>query len=166
MLQPQLRDYLAQHHVHYQVIPHVPTYTSQDTAESAHISGMRLAKTLIVDADNELKMVVMPAPYMLDMEELAESLGVNQVYLAQEKDFKSLFPRCEIGAMPPFGNLYGIEVFVSRGLANQQTFYFTGGNHEELIEMEFATFVRLVDPIIINRGFKLDTVQHYSRHNH
>ena len=120
--------------------------TAQEIAALAHIPGKELAKTVIVKVDNELAMVVLPASEMVRLDHLRESLGTEFVELAEEDEFKSAFPDCETGAMPPFGNLYGMNVFVSQALREDDEIAFNAGSHSELIRLTYADYERLVHP--------------------
>ena len=116
MTETRLIDFLDKEHVKYVTIGHSPAFTAQEIAALAHIPGKELAKTVIVKVDNELAMVVLPASEMVRLDHLRESLGTEFVELAEEDEFKGAFPDCETGAMPPFGNLYGMKVFVDQSL--------------------------------------------------
>lgn len=142
----RLKEFLDNQHVKYVTIIHSPAYTSLEIAASAHIPGRALAKTTIVKIDNKLAMAVLPANAMVDLDRLREVTGAKWVTIADEYEFKNLFPGCEIGAMPPFGNLYDMEVFVSYELTREQDIAFNAGSHTELIKMTYQDFNRLVKP--------------------
>jgi Ala-tRNA(Pro) deacylase len=143
-----LRDYLDTHHIKYQCIAHSPTYTAQEIAAAAHISGKQLAKTVIIKIGDQLAMVVLPADDHINFAALKELTGQANIDLARESDFKTTFPECEVGAMPPFGNLYGIPVFVSNRLSHGKI-AFNSGSHSELVQMSYTDFERLVKPEVI-----------------
>lgn len=143
-----LREFLENHHVKYVAIPHSPGYTAQEIAASAHISGKKMAKTVIVKIGSQLAMVVLPANHHVNFASLRETTGQTDIDLARESDFKSKFPECELGAMPPFGNLYGMPVYVSNHLS-QDTIVFNSGSHAELVQMNYQDFMDLVKPKII-----------------
>lgn len=145
-----LTDLLEQEHVRYTVIPHTPAYTAQEVAASAHVPGRELAKTVIVKVDGRLAMVVLPATEQVRTEALCKALGARDVALADEDEFDARFPDCETGAMPPFGNLYGLEVFVSPRLAQDEEICFNAGSHEELIRMRYRDFERIAHPVPAN----------------
>ena len=145
----RLKHCLDNHHVKYMTIKHSPTYTAQDTAESAHIRGSELAKTVMVKLDGRLAMAVLPASQKLNLNLLKEVTGAREAELAQEEEFKDKFPECEPGAMPPFGNLYGMEVFAAETLAADEEIAFNSGSHTELVRMSYKDFERLVEPRII-----------------
>lgn len=145
----KLKDYLDEQNVKYIVILHSQAFTAQEIAASAHIPGKEFAKTVILKMDNKMAMAVLPSSYKIDLEKCKEALGATSVQLAMEEEFKYLFPECEIGAMPPFGNLYNMETFVAESLINNKEIAFNAGNHQELIKVAFEDFMRLVKPKVI-----------------
>lgn len=144
MIMPKLTSYLDNAHVHYDVHTHDLAYTAQEIAQRTHINGMNFAKTVIVRADGKLSMIVMPAPYNIDFNQIAGVIGCQTVQLAFEYEFEDEFPDCEPGAMPPFGNLFKMKVFVADELAQQDHIYFNAGDHRELVEISFKDFQHLV----------------------
>jgi Ala-tRNA(Pro) deacylase len=145
----KLKEFLDRYHTKYVNISHSPAYTAQEIAASVHIPGQELAKTVIVKLDGELAMAVLPASSRLDLALLKEAAGARQVELASEPEFKDLFPDCEIGAMPPFGNLYGLPVYVAQTLTDDREIAFNAGTHSELIRMAYSDFERLVEPVVV-----------------
>ncbi|MEZ6193681.1 MAG: YbaK/EbsC family protein [Phycisphaerales bacterium] len=145
----RLREYLDSHEVRYVVLSHSPAYTAQEIARAAHIPGQEMAKTVMVRLDDELVMIVMPAPAKIRFDFLRRASGAVQVELAREKDFAGLFPGCELGAMPPFGNLYEVPVIVDEALAEDEDIFFNAGTHTELIRMKYADFEALVKPTVM-----------------
>jgi Ala-tRNA(Pro) deacylase len=145
----RLREYLDSHNILYIVISHSPAYTAQEVASVAHIPGQEMAKTVMVRLDGELVMVVMPAPTKIRFDVLRAATGATQVELARERDFAEMFPGCELGAMPPFGNLYEVPVIVDETLAEDKEICFNAGTHTELIRMSYADFEKLVKPTVI-----------------
>lgn len=146
MPEPRLKDFLDTENVKYVTIGHSPAYTAQEIAATAHIPGKELAKTVIVKVDGELAMVVLPASEKVRLDHVRETLGAKNVELADEDEFKKAFPDCETGAMPPFGNLYGMNVFVSQVLREDDEIAFNAGSHSELIRLPYADYERLVHP--------------------
>lgn len=145
-----LKEFLENHHVKYSCISHSPGFTAQEIAASAHISGKLLAKTVIIKLGNsQLAMVVLPANEHVNFAALKEAVGASNADLARESDFKGKFPECEVGAMPPFGNLYNMPVFVSNHLAEHDQIVFNSGSHSELMKLSYQDFMRLVNPKII-----------------
>ncbi|WP_405227055.1 aminoacyl-tRNA deacylase [Lentisalinibacter sediminis] len=142
----RLKEFLDRENVKYVTIGHSPAFTAQEIAERAHIPGKELAKTVMVKIDGELAMIVVPASDHVKLVHLTEALGADEVELAGEYEFKERFPDCETGAMPPFGNLYDMKVFVSAALREDDEIAFNAGSHSELIRMAYADFERLVNP--------------------
>jgi len=145
----KVRAFLDQHHIKFVVISHSKAYTAQGIAAIAHIRGQELAKTVIVKLDGALAMVVLPASYQVDLLALKKVVGVKDASLASEREFKQHFPDCETGAMPPFGNLYGIPVYVDKTLTLDKEIAFNAGTHFELIRMDYLDFNRLVEPEVM-----------------
>jgi Ala-tRNA(Pro) deacylase len=141
-----LQTFLDRHQVKYVTIRHSPAFTAQEIAASAHIPGKQLAKTVIVKLDGQLAMAVLPASDTVDVERLKAAAGARTVALASEPDFQDRFPECEVGAMPPFGNLYGLDVWVAARLAEDEEIAFNAGDHTELMRMAYRDFDRLVHP--------------------
>lgn len=142
----KLKEYLDANRIRYVSIRHSPAYTAQEIAASAHISGRDMAKAVIVKIENQPAMVVLPANRKVVLADLREALGADQVKLATEEEFQTLFPDCEIGAMPPFGNLYGLDTYAAPSLMQEQEIAFNAGTHTEVIKMASADFNRLVHP--------------------
>ena len=141
-----LQTFLDRHQVRYVTIRHSPAFTAQEIAVSAHIPGKQLAKSVIVKFDGQLAMAVLPASDTVDVERLKAAAGARTVALASEPDFQDRFPECEVGAMPPFGNLYGLDVWVAARLAEDEEIAFNAGDHTELMRMAYRDFDRLVHP--------------------
>ena len=146
MPETRLIDFLDKEHVKYVTIGHSPAYTAQEIAALTHTPGKDFAKTVIVKVDGELAMVVLPASDMVRLDHLRQALGTEYVELADEDEFKSAFPDCETGAMPPFGNLYGMRVFVDQALREDDEIAFNAGSHDEMIRLPYAEYERLVHP--------------------
>ncbi len=145
----KLRDFLDSNHIRYFIISHSPVYTAQEVAASAHIPGKELAKTVMVTIDGKLAMAVLPASYKLDFDKLKDAAGTRDALLASEEDFADMFPGCEVGAMPPFGNLYGMKTYVAEELAGDEEIVFNAGNHMELLRLSYADFEQLVKPLVV-----------------
>ena len=145
----KLREFLDQNNIKYLVISHSVAYTAQGIAALTHIPGKELAKTVMVMVDGRLAMAVVPASYRVDLFKLKRYLGAATVELASESEFRDRFPDCETGAMPPFGNLYGMDVFADESLALDKEIVFNAGSHRELVRMSFADFRDLVRPAIL-----------------
>jgi Ala-tRNA(Pro) deacylase len=142
----KLKEFLDSNNIRYVIIKHPLAYTAQEVAASARIPGKALAKTVMVKIDGKMAMAVLPASYKVDFKLLKEASGAKRVELASEQEFMDMFYECEVGAMPPFGNLYGMEVFVAESLAENEEIVFNAGSHLELIRLSFKDFERLVKP--------------------
>jgi Ala-tRNA(Pro) deacylase len=149
----KLKEFLDGKHAKYVTISHSPAYTAQEVAASAHVRGKDMAKTVMVTLDGRMAMVVLPASRKIGFDLLCEASGADNVQLASERAFSDMFPGCEVGAMPPFGNLYGVEVFASKLLANDTEIAFNAGTHTELVRMAYDDFVRLVNPKVTRVAF-------------
>jgi len=145
----KLQEFLDRNQVKYISIKHSPAFTAQEIAASAHIPGQEVAKTVVVKLDGELALVVLPAPEMVRMEHLKAETGAEQVELASEEEFRDRFPDCEVGAMPPFGNLYGMDTYVEKSLTGDEEIAFNGGTHTELVKMAFSDYRSLAQPKIL-----------------
>jgi Ala-tRNA(Pro) deacylase len=145
----KLTEFLNGNNIKYVTISHSPAYTAQQIAASAHLPGKELAKTVIVKIDDKRAMAVLPASSKVNFDALKNAAGAKKAELASEEEFKRMFPDCEIGAMPPFGNLYGMEVFASETLAQDEEVAFNAGSHTELVRLAYKDFARLVNPRVI-----------------
>ncbi len=146
MASRKLFEYLDSQHVKYVVIKHSPAFTAQEIAAKAHVPGREMAKTVMVNVDGKLAMAVLPAASLVNLDVLREIVGAKTVELAAEKDFRAAFPDCEPGAMPPFGNLYGLDVYVAPRLTLDDEIAFNACSHTELVRMAYADFAALVRP--------------------
>ncbi|MFQ5568052.1 MAG: aminoacyl-tRNA deacylase [Rhodothermales bacterium] len=146
----KLKSFLDRFDIKYLTITHSRAYTALEVAASAHIPGKEMAKTVMIKIEGKMAMAVLPASYQVDFELLREAIGADLVELASEEEFGSLFPECELGAMPPFGNLYGMDVYVAESLAEDEEIAFNAGSHTELIKLAYADFARLVNPTILH----------------
>jgi Ala-tRNA(Pro) deacylase len=145
----RLENYLRENQVRFEEHHHPRAVSAQEVAASEHVPGRMLAKTVMVLADREMVMLALPAPYQVDLEKAAAALGVDEVRLAEEEEFEDSFPDCEVGAMPPFGNLYGVPVYVEKTLAEDETIVFRSGTHTETMSVTYTDFERLVEPIVV-----------------
>lgn len=145
----KVKDYLDTNNIKYVIISHSPAYTAMEVAQSAHVPGKDLAKTVMIKIDGSMTMIVLPASYKIDFDLLQEITGARKIELAAEKEFKSIFPYCEVGAMPPFGNLYNLGVYVTESLTHDKEIAFPAGNHSELIKMDYSDFKKLVRPKVL-----------------
>lgn len=145
----KLKDHLDSQKIKYVTLSHSPAFTAMEVAESAHVPGRALAKTVMVKLDGRMAMAVLPSTLKVDLNLLRESAGAEEAMLATEAEFKSLFPDCETGAMPPFGNLYGMDVYVSPSLAEDDQIAFNAGSHTEVMRLAYQDFERLVKPRVV-----------------
>ena len=149
MIAKKLKNFLDERKVKYVTLAHSPAYTAQEIAEQAHISGHVLAKTVMVVIDGAMAMAVLPSDHRVHLDDLCDLTDTDDVRLAREDEFKSLFPDCELGAMPPFGNLYDMSVYVSPLLAEEHEIAFNAGSHTEIIRMAFHDYDRIVRPRVV-----------------
>ena len=145
----KLKEYLDGEKIKYVTISHSPAFTAMEVAQSAHVPGRELAKTVMVELDGRMAMAVLPSTRKVDLNLLRESIGAREARLASEAEFKSLFPDCETGAMPPFGNLYGLEVYISPRLADDEQVAFNAGSHTEVMRLAYRDFERLAKPQVV-----------------
>lgn len=145
-----LLNYLDENNVGYVTLYHSPAYTAQGIAGLAHIPGQELAKTVIVLLDGKLVMAVLPANYHVDLMLLKKWAKAKTVELASEEEFQGRFAGCETGAMPPFGNIFGIPVYAERSLEKDKEIAFNAGTHRELIRMRWEDYKRLVQPTMMS----------------
>lgn len=145
----KLKAVLDENKVRYVTIIHSRAYTAQEVAAAAHVKGKELAKTVMVKVDGKMAMAVLPASHRIDFAALKEITGARELGLAAEQEFKGLFPDCEPGAMPPFGNLWGMEVYVSAKLSLDKEIAFNAGSHTELMRLSYEDFERLVHPKVM-----------------
>lgn len=147
MILRQLQTYLDDHHIKYQVLAHSPAYTAQELAAVEHIPGQQVAKVVMVrKKDTGMPvMLVLPATYQVDFVKLSTVIE-TEVYLEPEREFHDLFPGCETGAEPPFGNLFGLQTFVDDSLTQDEEIVFNGGTHWQTVRMRYDDFTQLVHP--------------------
>jgi len=144
----RLENYLRENQVPFEEQHHPRAVTSQEVAASEHVPGRMLAKTVMVLADGEMVMLALPVPYQVDLEKATAALGVDEVPLAEEEEFEDTFSDCEVGAMPPFGNLYGVPIYVEKTLAEDETIVFRSGTHTETMSVSYSDFERLMEPTV------------------
>src|SRR5690625_3051635 len=150
----RLINYLDEHDKKYVVIKHSPAFTAQEVAASAHIPGKDMLKTVMVKIDGEMKMVVLPSTHDVDFNFMKETMEVSEVELATEEEFETMFPDCELGAMPPFGNFYDMETLVAESLTEDEEVAFNAGTHKELVQMNYRDYEELVAPQVLPIGVK------------
>lgn len=145
----KLKDFLDKNKVKYLSCTHSPAFTAQEIAAASHIPGKELAKTVIIKVDDRMAMAVLPASYHIDFDLLKKGLGAKTIKLAAEDEFKDMFPGCVVGAMPPFGNLFGMDVYAADSLSENEDISFNAGTHTELISLKYKDFERLVQPKVL-----------------
>jgi Ala-tRNA(Pro) deacylase len=146
----KLKAFLDSRGIRYVSIQHSMAFTSAEVAASAHVKGRDFAKTVIVKIEGAMAMIVLPANRRLVLHDLREMLATDHVRLATEAEFKGAFPDCELGAMPPFGNLYGMPVYVAASLSDETEIAFNAGTHTEVIKLAYADFEQLVSPMVLD----------------
>ena len=146
----KMKEFLDEHGIKYVTFQHSPAYTAQEIAQSAHISGKNLAKVVMLIVDGKMAMAVVPASHQVNLQSLRAAANARTVKLANEEEFKDMFPDCDTGAMPPFGCLYGMDVLVSEALAEDEAIAFNAGTHTELVGLAYRDFERLVQPKLGN----------------
>lgn len=144
----KLKRFLDESGVQYETLPHPEAFTAQETAAAAHVPGKDMAKTVMVTLDGDMAMVVLPATRRVSLDRVKEVTGATAVALADEAEFGEMFPSCEPGAMPPFGNLWDIAVFVDHRLREDERIAFPAGTHHELVRLAYSDYERLVDPVV------------------
>ena len=150
----RLKSYLDDQQVQYHVLAHHERFTAAEIAEALHLPGRMLAKVVVVKADGRTLMVALDANSKVDLEALSDAVGATWVELATEDELRTQFPDCEVGAMPPFGNLYDVPVIVDTDLAEDKEIVFEAGNHHEAIKLAYSDFDRLVHPTVVSVGLR------------
>lgn len=146
----RLIEYLEQNKVWFVPMSHPRAYTAQEIAAAQHVPGREMAKTVILRVDQDFAMIVIPATERIDLKVLKEELPYKEIAFASEYEFAWLFPDSEVGAMPPFGNLYNLPVFVDRTLSEDTEIVFNAGTHANTIRMKYEDFIALVKPQIVD----------------
>jgi Ala-tRNA(Pro) deacylase len=144
----RMEQYLRENGVDFEVQTHAQAFTMQEVAAALHVPGNQVAKVVMVKADDDKVMAVLPAPYRLNIDLLRDLVGAKRARLAKEEEFADLFPDCATGAMPPFGNLYDVPVYADRSMAEEPDMVFRIGTHRETMKIAYADFVQLVKPVL------------------
>lgn len=148
-LNEQLKRFLDQQKIAYQTLPHREVFTAQEVAATAHVSGRQLAKVVVVRENGRgYLMVVLPAACRVDLTALKNVTGMRKLSLAPEEEFVRLFPDCDAGAMPPFGSLYDMPVYMDACFPRAKDIFFQGGNHREVVQLSYQDYERLVRPTV------------------
>lgn len=154
MIPKRLETILHERHIGFKTLLHPEAFTAQEVAAAMHVKGKELAKSVMVKTDGQVVMTVLPASSRVDFDRLKEALGGRDVTLAKEEDFSALFPDCETGAEPPFGNLYSVDTVVDSSLARDEIIYFNAGTHYEAVEMRYRDFEEIVRPTVADFGVR------------
>jgi Ala-tRNA(Pro) deacylase len=144
----RLKEYLEENNIKYVKISHSLAFTAQEIAASINVSGKELAKTVIVKVKDGYAMAVLPASHRINFDLLKEAMATKDIRLANEKEFEDIFPDCDVGAMPPFGNLYNLPVYIASALSEGKEIVFNAGTHTDVIRMSYSDFEKLVNPIV------------------
>jgi Ala-tRNA(Pro) deacylase len=151
----KIREYLDKEKVGYQLLEHGRAFTATEVAGAQHVPGRQMVKSVIVKADDQFLMCLLPAIHLLDLEKLKAAIGAKLVRLAQEEEMSKLFPDCEIGSEPPFGTLYGLKVYADKFLEEENEVAFNAGTHTDMIKMKFKDVQRLSQPTFIEMGIHI-----------
>ena len=143
----RIKNHLDERKIPYVSLTHPQTYTAQGTASTMHIPGQEVAKTVVVKAGSQYCLAALPASRRLSLEKLGNILG-SPAQLATESEFSSLFPDCDLGAMPPLGEIYNLPVYVDESLAADREIVFNAGTHQDVIRMKFTDFARMAQPMV------------------
>lgn len=146
--------YLKQHNVEFAHSIHRPAFTALDVAAAERVPAHEITKVVVYFGDNGYGMLVLPADFIVNFEEVRRLLGLKEVRLAVEAELLGLFPDCKVGAMPPFGNLYSLPVLLDDTVATSEFIAFNAGTHEDVIRMSFADFASLVNPLVASFAVK------------
>jgi len=145
----KLKEALDEAKITYEVYNHALAYTAQEIAAKQHFPGKEMAKVVMLDVDGTLVMAVIPGTQKISLDIVRVRLGANKARLATEEEFIARFPNCEIGAMPPFGNLFGLKVYVDPALEQDENIYFNAGNHVQTVRLKYADYACLVKPQVV-----------------
>src|SRR5437879_12076978 len=154
----QLIDCLNENKGSYEVLHHPEAGTAQRIAQAEHVKGRRHAKVVMVKSGDQHLMMVLPADHQIDLEKVQNAIG-NAVSLDQEQEFKSLFPDCAIGAMPPFGNLYGVPTYVDKSLTQEDYIVFEAGTHTDAIKLSYRDYEKIVKPRVEDLAIKIQPMK-------
>jgi len=153
MATKRLKDFLDKNGTRYVSIVHSPAYTAQEIADCSLISGKEMAKTVIIKVDSKIVMAVLPASYMIDFRRLKEYFETDNVRLAEESEFIASFPGCDVGAMPPFGNLFNLELYMDPHMTSSKKITFNAGTQQELLSMTYRDYEQLANPVKVSFSY-------------
>ena len=149
-LPERLRSFLDANHAQFTLTVHPKAFTAREVAAAEHLPPREVAKTVVIFGDSAFHVIVLPASKMVDMYEVRPALGLAQARLATEEELGTLFPDCELGAMPPIGSLYGLSVHLDSALIGQPFIAFNAGTHRDVIHMRTSEFMRVAAPEIVD----------------
>jgi len=144
----RIRDFLDSENVSFEELRHAPAFTGQEIAHTLHLSGKRCAKTVALEGDGRLALAVLPASHRLNLQDLQSVMEVEHLEMLEESELSKFFPDCQPGAIPPFGRLYGMEVWVDQAVCDSEFVVFCAGTHEDCIRMKYSEFAKLTQPRI------------------
>ena len=150
----KLKNYLDDNKIKYVIKSHSIAYTTPEIAALSHVPGKEWAKTVIVKIDGKMAMAVLPASYRINFDDFKKAVGIKNIELATEEEFENLFPDCELGAMPPFGNLYDMNVYVAESLTEDDEITFNACSHKEMVQMAYKDFEKLVHPTVVKFSYQ------------
>lgn len=142
----RIAEYLESQHVPFERLSHPQAFAAQEVAYSLHISGKQLAKAVVLKADDNPVMVVLPASHRLSIKDLRGLLDVHRLEMTSETELAAIFPDCELGAIPPFGNLYGMAVWVDQACSDSEEIVFCAGSHIDCLRMKYSDYAKAVSP--------------------
>ncbi len=148
----KVKNYLDEKHIGYQILQHSLAYTAMEIAGAQHIPGKQLIKSVIVKADGKFIMCVLSSNHLINFNKLKKSTQTAEAYLATEEELEALFPACEVGAEPPFGDLFGLDVIVDRAVSENEEIVFNAGTHTSTVRIRYKDFVRLTKSKEANFG--------------
>ncbi|MGA8165297.1 MAG: YbaK/EbsC family protein [Waddliaceae bacterium] len=151
-ISPKVKAFLDEQNVEYEIAEHPIAYTAMEVAGSQHIPGKQMVKSVIIKSNGEFVMCVLPAIHLIDFEKLKSVTGEKAIKLANEEEIALLFPDYEVGAEPPFGQLYGLKVYADKILEEDREIVFNAGTHTDVVKMKFSDYKRLVNPIVEDIG--------------
>lgn len=148
----KLKTYLDEHETPYEVLTHEEVFTSMQTAEKQEIPGKEFAKCVVIQYDGKYAMAALPSTHKVNLDKLAKAVKAKDVSIATETEFGKLFPDCDLGAMPPLGQLYNMPLWVDKALAKDEQIVFNAGSHTDTIRIKFKDFKYLANPEILDFG--------------
>jgi len=153
MIIRKLQEFLDARHVRYTILSHSVAFTAQEVAASVHVPGKEIAKCVVFWMDGAMALAVLPGSRMIDFTLLKKGTGAKDVEIAAESEFSDAFPECELGAMPPFGQLFNVKTFVDTSLAEDKEITFNAGTHRDLVRMRYEDFERAAQSTVIRFSF-------------